>query len=83
MYSFALNLQVRLAASVATREFLQTLPDSESRDRFYPKILPAMCLNRYSNIGQYKLFQCLLMKVTKEMQQRFISITLINRIVSN
>lgn len=39
--------QVRLAASVATREFLQTLPDSESRERFYPKILPAMCLNRY------------------------------------
>ncbi|KAK2561519.1 hypothetical protein P5673_015491 [Acropora cervicornis] len=39
--------KVRLAASVATREFLQTLPDSESRERFYPKILPAMCLNRY------------------------------------
>ncbi|XP_068751859.1 uncharacterized protein [Montipora capricornis] len=39
--------QVRLAASVATREFLQTLPDNESRETFYPKILPAMCLNRY------------------------------------
>ncbi|CAH3155687.1 unnamed protein product [Porites evermanni] len=39
--------QVRLAASVATRQFLQTLPNSESRERFYPKILPAMCLNRY------------------------------------
>ena len=38
--------QVRLAASVATRQFLQTLPNSESRERFYPKILPAMCLNR-------------------------------------
>jgi len=39
--------QVRLAASVATRQFLQTLPDSQSREKFYPKILPAMCLNRY------------------------------------
>ncbi|XP_031559428.1 uncharacterized protein LOC116295668 [Actinia tenebrosa] len=38
--------QVRMAASVATRQFLQTLPP-QARERFYPKILPAMCLNRY------------------------------------
>ncbi|KAK3733797.1 hypothetical protein QZH41_015115, partial [Actinostola sp. cb2023] len=38
--------QVRLAASMATRQFLQTLP-TEARERFYPKLLPAMCLNRY------------------------------------
>ncbi|RMX42240.1 hypothetical protein pdam_00011613 [Pocillopora damicornis] len=39
--------QVRLAASVATRQFFQTLPNKESRERFFPKVLPAMCLNRY------------------------------------
>ncbi|KAJ7369805.1 hypothetical protein OS493_036321 [Desmophyllum pertusum] len=39
--------QVRLAASIATRQFWQTLPSSESRETFYPKVLPAMCLNRY------------------------------------
>ncbi|XP_022785332.1 uncharacterized protein LOC111325729 [Stylophora pistillata] len=39
--------QVRLAASVATRQFFQTLPSKESREKFFPKVLPAMCLNRY------------------------------------
>ena len=43
--------KVRLAASVATRQFLQTLPNSESRERFYPKVLPAMCLNRLDVIN--------------------------------
>ncbi|XP_048580229.1 uncharacterized protein LOC116601563 isoform X2 [Nematostella vectensis] len=38
--------QVRLAASTATRHFLQTLPPI-AREQFYPILLPAMCLNRY------------------------------------
>ncbi|XP_064622843.1 uncharacterized protein LOC135485045 [Lineus longissimus] len=39
--------QVRLAASVATRKFLQSLPDDGSRAKFYADLLPRMCLNRY------------------------------------
>ncbi|XP_071962564.1 uncharacterized protein [Antedon mediterranea] len=39
--------QVRLAASVATRKFLLNLPAQEAREKFYPSLLPRMCLNRY------------------------------------
>lgn len=39
--------QVRLASSVATRKFLQSLPSDEARQKFYPVLLPRMCLNRY------------------------------------
>ncbi|GAB1608917.1 uncharacterized protein LOC115226077, partial [Argonauta hians] len=39
--------QVRLAASVATRNFLLNLPPAEPRSRFFPVLLPRMCLNRY------------------------------------
>ncbi|EEB20167.1 hypothetical protein Phum_PHUM604480 [Pediculus humanus corporis] len=39
--------QVRLSASVATRNFLLPLPNNESRQLFYPILLPRMCLNRY------------------------------------
>ncbi|KAK3093794.1 hypothetical protein FSP39_020339 [Pinctada imbricata] len=39
--------QVRLAASVATRKFLQSLPTEEAKARFFPILLPRMCLNRY------------------------------------
>ncbi|KAK6621052.1 hypothetical protein RUM43_011356 [Polyplax serrata] len=39
--------QVRLSASVAARNFLLSLPNNESRQLFYPKILPRICLNRY------------------------------------
>lgn len=38
--------QVRLAASVATRHFLLSLPE-QARRLFYPHLLPRMCLNRY------------------------------------
>lgn len=38
--------QVRLASSVATRKFLISLP-SAARERFYPTLLPRLCLNRY------------------------------------
>ena len=37
--------QVRLAASVATRKFLLGLPEGV-RQKFYPLLLPALCLNR-------------------------------------
>lgn len=39
--------QVRLSASVAARNFLLSLPNNDSRQLFYPKLLPRMCLNRY------------------------------------
>lgn len=38
---------VRLAASVAVRRFLLALPNNNSRQAFYPLLLPRMCLNRY------------------------------------
>ncbi|KAJ9574061.1 hypothetical protein L9F63_008587, partial [Diploptera punctata] len=37
--------QVRLAASVAARRFLTSLPDDRAREVFYPELLPRMCLN--------------------------------------
>lgn len=39
--------QVRLAASVATRNFLLSLPSPEARNQFFPVLVPRMCLNRY------------------------------------
>ncbi|XP_071164390.1 uncharacterized protein [Mytilus edulis] len=39
--------QVRLAASVATRKFLHSLPSEEVKDQFYSILIPRMCLNRY------------------------------------
>ncbi|KAK7507023.1 hypothetical protein BaRGS_00001874 [Batillaria attramentaria] len=39
--------QVRLAGSVATRQFLLSLPSEEARQKFYPALIPQMCLNRY------------------------------------
>nr|XP_006824606.1 PREDICTED: uncharacterized protein LOC102801544 [Saccoglossus kowalevskii] len=39
--------QVRLAASVATRQFIMNLPNEEARQIFYPILIPRMCLNRY------------------------------------
>ncbi|XP_033114382.1 uncharacterized protein LOC117114802 [Anneissia japonica] len=39
--------QVRLAASVATRKFLLNLPSEAAKEKFYPALLPRMCLNRY------------------------------------
>jgi len=38
--------QVRLAASTAARAFLTTLPEN-TKNNFYPKLLPRICLNRY------------------------------------
>ncbi|XP_069947030.1 uncharacterized protein [Cherax quadricarinatus] len=38
--------QVRLAALVATRKFLMSLPPA-ARERFFPVLLPRLCLNRY------------------------------------
>ncbi len=40
------NPQVRYAACVAARAFTAGIPP-ESASRFYPALLPAMCLNRY------------------------------------
>ncbi|XP_014671947.1 PREDICTED: uncharacterized protein LOC106812561 [Priapulus caudatus] len=39
--------QVRLAASIATRKFMLSLPGEKERELFFPKLLPKMCLNRY------------------------------------
>ncbi|KAH9503018.1 hypothetical protein Btru_072633 [Bulinus truncatus] len=39
--------QVRMAGSVATRQFLTSLPTEEAREKFYPILIPRMCLNRY------------------------------------
>lgn len=38
--------QVRLAASVATRKFLESIHTEEAREPFYPALIPRMCLNR-------------------------------------
>ena len=40
--------QVRMAASIATRQFLTHLTSSEAKQLYLPLLLPAMCLNRYS-----------------------------------
>ncbi|XP_078593864.1 uncharacterized protein LOC144871827 [Branchiostoma floridae x Branchiostoma japonicum] len=39
--------QVRMAASVATRKFLLSMPSEEARKKYYPLLLPRLCLNRY------------------------------------
>ncbi|CAL1530399.1 unnamed protein product [Lymnaea stagnalis] len=39
--------QVRMAGSVATRQFLTSLPTEEAREKFYSILIPRMCLNRY------------------------------------
>ncbi|EDV28534.1 uncharacterized protein TRIADDRAFT_51538 [Trichoplax adhaerens] len=39
--------QVRLAASIATRQMLTILTDVDASKRYFPSILPPMCLNRY------------------------------------
>ncbi|XP_013398368.1 uncharacterized protein LOC106164872 [Lingula anatina] len=39
--------QVRLAASVATRKFLESIHSEKAREPFYPILIPRMCLNRY------------------------------------
>lgn len=39
--------QVRLASSRATRSFLLTLCDVDSREIYFPVLLPRLCLNRY------------------------------------
>ncbi|XP_005089198.1 uncharacterized protein LOC101848704 [Aplysia californica] len=39
--------QVRMAGSVATRQFLVSLPSDDARSKFYPVLIPRMCLNRY------------------------------------
>ncbi|PIK43733.1 hypothetical protein BSL78_19410 [Apostichopus japonicus] len=39
--------QVRLAASVATRQFLTNMPSEESRHEFFGILVPRLCLNRY------------------------------------
>ncbi|KAJ8309492.1 hypothetical protein KUTeg_014366 [Tegillarca granosa] len=39
--------QVRLAASVATRQFLKSIPTDAAKEQFYPFLIPRMCLNRY------------------------------------
>ncbi|XP_064602415.1 uncharacterized protein LOC135468221 [Liolophura sinensis] len=48
--------QVRLAASIATRKFLQSLPSDEIRGQFYPVLIPRMCLNRYYVAEGVKIF---------------------------
>ena len=47
--------QVRLSASKATDNFLQSL-DAESKKRFYPALLPCICLNRYYVAEGVKLY---------------------------
>ena len=40
--------QVRLAASVATRQIFPILMDADASKQHFPVILPPMCLNRYT-----------------------------------
>ena len=47
--------QVRMAASVATREFFQDILESD-RDQYYSLLLPPMCLNRYYLAEGVRLF---------------------------
>ena len=39
--------QVRMASSVATRQFLVHLQTTELKETYLPTLVPAMCLNRY------------------------------------
>ena len=47
--------QVRMAASVATREFFQDISEGD-RDHYYGLLLPPMCLNRYYLAEGVRLF---------------------------
>lgn len=72
--------QVRLAASVATRQFFQTLPSKESREKFFPKVLPAMCLNRYYvaegvRIYSQKSWEIIVGTEGKHMVEKYITET--------
>ncbi|XP_076807536.1 uncharacterized protein LOC143450754 [Clavelina lepadiformis] len=39
--------QVRLASSVAVRNFLLSFPGTQEQEKFFPDLIPRMCLNRY------------------------------------
>lgn len=80
--------QVRMAASVATREFFQDVSE-EDRDRYYSLLLPPMCLNRYYLAEGVRLFnqetwkqvvgeqgKCLVGKYLSEIVTFYISQTL-------
>lgn len=47
--SYAL-LKVRMAASVATRQFLSNMKET-TRERFLPQLAPRLCLNRCEGGG--------------------------------
>ena len=47
--------QVRMAASVATREFFHDIAEGD-RDQYYALLLPPMCLNRYYLAEGVRLF---------------------------
>ncbi|PSN56963.1 hypothetical protein C0J52_10867 [Blattella germanica] len=72
--------QVRLAASVASRKFLMSLPDDKAREVFYPELLPRMCLNRYYVAEGVRIYsQETWRQVTgtagKDLVQKYISYT--------
>lgn len=48
--------QVRLASSVATRQFLINLPREEEQHKFFGILLPRLCLNRYYVAEGVKLY---------------------------
>ena len=47
--------QVRMAASVATREFFEDIAEND-RDQYYALLVPQMCLNRYYLAEGVRLF---------------------------
>ncbi|GAB6021645.1 hypothetical protein CHUAL_004229 [Chamberlinius hualienensis] len=69
--------QVRLAASVATRQFLLSIPNEQDRELFYPELLPKMCLNRYYLADGVRLYSQETWKIItqsqgKELVQKYI-----------
>lgn len=48
--------QVRLASSIACRTFLELCPDEAKKEKYFPTLLPKLCLNRYYMAEGVKLY---------------------------
>ena len=73
--------QVRLAASVATRKFLHSLPSEEARDQFYSILIPRMCLNRYYVAEGVRIYSQETWRQTTEGEGRHLVEKYINNVV--
>ncbi|KAK4314086.1 hypothetical protein Pmani_014616 [Petrolisthes manimaculis] len=73
--------QVRLASSVATRKFLMSLPPG-AQERFFPVLLPRLCLNRYYVAEGVRLYSQETWKQVTEAEGKTLVEKYINHVVS-